>query len=172
MRGEGRDLDHRKAVEEERGLSEYSCDYCFPGDEFGFKHTILVGREKTSGMLMAATVPTKGTCGKFAVDKLQELITECGDSAKDIIVKTDQEPAVKFLMKDLVDSRESGRTIVEEAPVGSKGSNGIVERAAQTVEGQIRVMKSALEGRLRRRIGAMRRRRRRKIGRASCRERV
>ena len=32
VRGRGKDLDHRKGVEEERGLSEFSFDYCFPGD--------------------------------------------------------------------------------------------------------------------------------------------
>ena len=46
--GKGKDLDHRKSAEEERGLSEYSFDYCFPGDEFGFKLTILVGRERAT----------------------------------------------------------------------------------------------------------------------------
>ena len=46
------------------------------------------------------------------------------------------------------------RTIVEESPVGSKGSNGIVERAVQTIEGQIRVMKLALEARIGREIDA------------------
>ena len=54
-------------------------------------------------------------------------------------------------------TKKGKRTIVEEVPVGSKGSNGIVERAAQTVEGQIRVMKSALEGRLGRKVDAERR---------------
>ena len=46
IRGKGKDLDHRKEVKEERGLSEYSFDYCFPGDEFGFKLTVLIGRER------------------------------------------------------------------------------------------------------------------------------
>ena len=40
------------------------------------------------------------------------------------------------------------RTIVEESPVGIHASNGVVDRAVQTVEGQIRVMKIALEARL------------------------
>ena len=40
------------------------------------------------------------------------------------------------------------RKIVEDSPVGSHASNGIVERAVQIVEGQIRIMKIALEARL------------------------
>ena len=40
----GKELDHRKSIDEPRGLSEYSFDYAFPGDEFGFKLTVLSGR--------------------------------------------------------------------------------------------------------------------------------
>ena len=40
VRCKGKDLDHRKAVGEERGISEYAFDYCFPGDELGFKLVI------------------------------------------------------------------------------------------------------------------------------------
>ena len=56
-----------------------------------------------------------------------------------------------FLVKDIVRERgdEKGcRTIVEQSPVASSGSNGLVERAVQSIEGHIRVMKLALEARL------------------------
>ena len=43
-------------------------------------------------------------------------------------------------MKDLVDMREDGRTVVGEAPVGSKGSNRLVERAVKEIEGLVRCM--------------------------------
>ena len=46
------------------------------------------------------------------------------------------------------------RTIIEQSPVGSSGSNAVVERAAQTIEGQIRVMRSALEGRIGKKVDA------------------
>ena len=45
-----------------------------------------------------------------------------------ILVKTDQEPAVRTWVKDLVAEREDGRTFVEEAHVKSSGSNGRVEQ--------------------------------------------
>ena len=41
VQGKGKDLDHRKSAEEERGLNEFSFDYCFPGDEFGCKLTVF-----------------------------------------------------------------------------------------------------------------------------------
>ena len=53
----------------------------------------------------------------------------------DIIVKTDQEPSVQYLIKDLLDSRREGNTIVEESPSTSSGSNGIAERGVQEIEG-------------------------------------
>ena len=133
-------------MEEERGLSQYSFDYCFPGDEFGFKLTVLVGCERGTGMKMATVVPTKGSSGKYAADKAVEFIGENGDMDQDIIVKTDQEPSIEFYM---IESRgeKSGRTIIEEAPKSSSGSNGACERAVQTIEGQMRAMKVALEDR-------------------------
>ena len=41
-------------------------------------------------------------------------------------------------------SRESGRSILEESLVKSDGSNGVVERGVQGVEGQVRVSFLAL----------------------------
>ena len=59
VRCRGKDLDHRKAVEDERGVSEYAFDYCFPGDEFGHKLVVLAGRERVTGMYFATGVPAK-----------------------------------------------------------------------------------------------------------------
>ena len=57
-------MDHRKGIEEERGLSEYSFDYCFLGDEMGCKWTISVGKEKMSGSWFATSVPQNGASGR------------------------------------------------------------------------------------------------------------
>jgi len=46
VRARGREMDHTKLKGSERRLPEYSFDYCFPGDEFGFKWIVLVGKEK------------------------------------------------------------------------------------------------------------------------------
>ena len=149
--GQGKDLDHGRALDTERGFNEYSFDYCFPGNELGYKLTVLVGRERTSGTTMASVIPSKGGSGRFAADKVLAFMAECGDQSGDVVIKTDQEAAITYLVKDIVAERgnEPGcRTIVEESLVASSGSNGIVERAVQTVEGQIRVMKLALEDRI------------------------
>ena len=102
-------------MDEERGLNEGSFDYCFPGHEFGFKLTILVGRERASGMTMSTVVPMKGSTGRFAVDRVLDCMSECGRRSGDVLVKTDQEPAIEYLAKDIADARgddRGSRTIV------------------------------------------------------------
>ena len=44
VKAKGRELDHSQVGDKERMMSEYSFDYCFPGDELGCKLTVLVGR--------------------------------------------------------------------------------------------------------------------------------
>ena len=110
VRAKGKDLDHRGAVDKERKLSEYCFDYCFPGDEFGYKLTVLVGVERMTGMKFATAVPVKGSSGKFAVDKALEFVAEVGDMDGQIIFKNDQESSIQYFIKDMVESRVSGRT--------------------------------------------------------------
>ena len=95
-------------------------------------------------MKMASVVPTKGAAGAFAARKAIELINECGDRELDVIVRTDQEPAAKFLVGDILRHRTNAKTMVEESPKRSSGSSGIVERAIQTCEGFFRSLKSQL----------------------------
>ena len=124
----GKDLDHRGAVDKERKLSEYCFDYCFPGNEFGYKLIVLVGVERLTGMKFATAVRTKGSSGKFAVDRALEFLAEVGDMDGQVTIKNDQEPSIQYFIKDTVESRVSGRTHLEEPPVKSSGSNGVVRR--------------------------------------------
>ena len=43
VRAYGKEMDHSRDDGKERRLPEYSWDYCFPGDELGFRWTVLVG---------------------------------------------------------------------------------------------------------------------------------
>ena len=90
---------------------------------------------------MSQVVPTKGSTGAFAARCVVEFMDECGDRHADVILKTDQEPAIKFLVKDVMQQRTGAKTIVEMSPKASSGSNGVAERAVQTCEGMIRTMK-------------------------------
>ena len=62
-----------------------------------------------------------------------------------MILKSDQEEAIKALVKDVMNHRASGvKTLVEEAPKDSS-SNGLVERTVQEVQGKFRTIKSSTE---------------------------
>ena len=148
VRGRGKEMNHeQKKADEDQGIPEYHMDYCFPGDENGQRMTILVVVERHTKMKKAVVVPSKGSTGRYAARKVLDLINECGDKDRPVILKTDQEPAIKFLVDDVCMTRTGAKTIVEQVPVRSKGSNGVVERAVQTVEQYIRTLKSQLDER-------------------------
>eukprot|EP00973_Karenia_brevis_P086708 12023066-Karenia_brevis.AAC.1 len=51
------------------------------------------------------------------------------------LVKSDTEESMRLLIKMIKEGRPDGKTVVEEALKKVKGSNGIVERTAQELEG-------------------------------------
>ena len=85
-----------------------------------------------------------------------------------MVLKSDQEPSIMVVLNSLAKRRSatsklevregsgvksvcpssSGRSIHEASPVGSSGSNGVIERAIQGIEGQVRTLKLALETRI------------------------
>ena len=117
VRAKGKDLDHRSDPLKERSVPEYS--FAFPDDEFGHKTAVLVGKERMSGLVSAAAIPVKGSEGRYTLDKVLDYLAEAGDMEGRIIVKSDQEPAVKRLVKDLVEAKAEGKAVVEESFVGS-----------------------------------------------------
>jgi len=48
MRGKAKELDCRKPKSEGGDMEEFHFDYCFPGDDMGFKLAILVGAERAA----------------------------------------------------------------------------------------------------------------------------
>ncbi len=52
------------------------------------------------------------------------------------------------LAREVSRLRAPAKTMLEQSPVGSSASNGVVERGILTVEGQIRVLRDALKGRI------------------------
>ena len=75
-------------------------------------------------------------------------VRECGCELGRAIIKTDREPAILSMVDNLIRMRVekgSGETIPEKSPVSSHQSNGVAERGAQSVEGMIRTLRSALE---------------------------
>eukprot|EP00973_Karenia_brevis_P041884 5797802-Karenia_brevis.AAC.1 len=65
---------------------------------------------------------------------------------------------MRVLVRSIQEERGEGKAVVEEAPKKVKGSNGIVERAVQEIEGRIRVILLSLEERLGREVNPKERR--------------
>ena len=133
--------------DDEEGLPELHMDYCFPESVGQGGLTILVAKEKGTKMTMSSVVPRKGTTGDFAAKRVVAFVKEIGLEGAALIIKTDQEEAMKAVATDVARWRGGVKTIFENSPVKSSGSNGIAERGIQTVVDQLRVMKDALESR-------------------------
>ena len=150
VRGRGREMNH-KAAEEKQGMHEIHMDLCFPGEEDSSGNlTVMVARERAAKMTMAAAIPSK-TTGTFIAKRVVAFMREVGCEQGDVLVKTDQENAMKSIVTEVGRVRAAaggGRMVVESSPVGQSQSNGVVERAIGSVEGQLRVLRDALEGRL------------------------
>ena len=84
----------------------------------------------------------------------------------DVVLKSDQENAIMDVLNNVAKRRSAdsklesfegrgpqsvgpqGRVIHEVSPTGSSGSNGVIERTVQAIEGQVRTIKLALESRI------------------------
>ena len=91
---------------------------------------------------------------------------EIGLENADVVLKSDQESSIMDVLNNVARRRSAdskfelfegrgdqpvwcqARAMPEASPVGSSGSNGVFERAAQAIEGQVRTIKLALESRI------------------------
>jgi hypothetical protein len=106
-------------------------------------------QERTTRLTLAAVVPTKST-NTYITRRIVAFMKEIGVVHGDVLVKTDQEPAIMAIIEEggrVRAAEGGGRYVIEQSPVGSSASNGIVERAILGVEQQARVLKRALEDR-------------------------
>ena len=110
---------------------------------------MLVVKERLTGMILASPVLPK-TTGTFITKRVIAFLAEIGCELRDLIAKSDQEPAVMAVVQDvgrLRAGRCGGRFVIENSSVGSHASNGVVERAIQSVAAQARFMLHATEAR-------------------------
>jgi len=145
--GRGVEATHRRAVRDVGAIPEIHVDFCFPGSVVGNGQnlTVVVARDRDSRMMLSEVVPTKGSTGLFAASRVACFIRELGCGGATVILKSDQEPAIVALTNEITRLRAPALTQPEQSPVGSSGSNGVVERGIQSFQMMARVMKSALE---------------------------
>ena len=107
--------------------------------------TVLVLRDRQSKYVTASVVPRKSD-HPYTVHRVGQDIA-CVLGYKRVILKSDQEPAIKKLKAAV--RREWSLEIPDEySPVGDSQSNGAVEISVQVIEGQVRTLKCQIEHRL------------------------
>ena len=157
VRGKGRAADHRKGQGDERGIREIHLDYCFFGDKGDEKtKTVLVAKDRDTKSVMCSMVPIKGSSHQFPARRVKAFLSEMGYDNLDVTLKSDQEPSIMDVVNEVIRLRSTVRTLKQQSLVGSSASNGVVERGALTVEGQIRVIKDAFENRIATKIASNR----------------
>ena len=78
MRGKAKELDCKRSDGAAGDVAEFHMDYCFPGDDMGFKLAVLVCVERDTGAKMSVVVPQKGTTGKYASGEVVSFIQHPG----------------------------------------------------------------------------------------------
>ena len=119
------------------------------------KAKILVIKDVKSRVCAAVPVPRKGVDNEeWSVKETLRFLEFLGYTS--LVMKTDQEAALKSLMSKVRAHRgDQTQTMHEMSPVGDSKANGFVERSIQSVQGQIRTLRSALESRIGVRVDPM-----------------
>ena len=142
-----RAIDHKREV---GATPEIHMDYCFMRNEPNGESTpVLVLKDRDSKAIAAHVIPHKGGDLDWGVQQTVRDIIKWGVHG-DIIMKTDQEPALKDFVREVAKMRSDkrlGRTVPENSPVKESQSNGLIEVGVKTVEGLVRTFKLALEKR-------------------------
>ena len=115
------------------------------------KTPILVVVDSKTKAVFAHDMEEKGA-NEATMEQLENDIKELGYHGSDIIIKGDQEPSIVAIQELIARRRSAGNTVLENSPVGESSSNGRVERAIQSVQGQIRTIKDNVEAKTGRKI--------------------
>ena len=111
----------------------------------------LVGKDRQTKLFMAHVVPLKGGDFEWITGQVAKDLKKFGIQG-DVVLRSDQEPAIKDMLQEVAKQRPWARTVVESSPSGDSKSNGFAERAVQSIEELVRVHKLALERRLGQRL--------------------
>ena len=135
--GAANDHPHRTRPAEIREplvVPEVHWDYCFPRDADGDQcAVVLVGRDTETRMTVAHVVPMKVADMEWVTEQAARDLLRFGKLG-DVILKSDQEPAIVEVLKEISKLRCSRRTMIEASPVGDSNSTGVAERPVQSME--------------------------------------
>ena len=139
---------HRKIPDDgEKAIPTVHIDYWFMRDKRGAELiAVATMKDDASKTFKAHVVNSKGNVDGVAEQLVRDL-EEIGYNGK-VIVKCDQENALVDLVKAIAKCRGDKETVVEHSKAKDSQTNGVAERAVQSIEGLVRTMKFALEKRL------------------------
>ena len=100
--------------------------------------SVLSAVDVTTGMVTSCIVENKGS-NEYSINELQRFILEVGRSSG--VLQSDQEPAIKILCRDVGTKLSMTARL---SPVGSKQSQGNVERWHRELHKAIRVFKEMI----------------------------
>ena len=121
-------------------------------NQFGLN---LAGAESTTGWVIAIPLMAKGTSSlKKVTEHITRLSMQVGGGDK-VVVQGDPEPAVKQVINSIGACRVKLGLTTETrfAPRGSHASNGLAEKAADTVRRNALTFKAHVEDRIKAKIG-------------------
>ena len=108
---------------------------------------VLFGTEAKYGLSVAMVVRHKGVGDDWVPKRLATFLDSLGSST--VTVKSDNEPAIVALVREVAKMRESGSTTLTENPEeGESQSNHYAEGGINVVKGLIRTLKLSVEERM------------------------
>ena len=123
IQGGAPNRNHNKIKEQDYSIPHITCDYCFMGDKEDSETLVIqVSRDTESKSIFAHAVPRKGLSHEHGAEQMCKDIEYLG--YKSIVLKTDNEPAMRTL-QDEIQSRRRDNTILENSPVGESHRNGV-----------------------------------------------
>ena len=100
-RGKGKTLDHRRAGRP-RLIPELHVDCCFMGSKGdATARWIVVAKDYEHKCVMASVVPVKGSSHELLAKRIGAFIRELGLEGQDIVLRSDQEPALQDLLTEV-----------------------------------------------------------------------
>jgi len=140
----GKEDGHARVEERDELLPEVGLDYDHLGnkeDDDEAKITAVVMKDKRSGSLWGHRVECKGVADTWSCTRLLKNLETLG--RRDIVLRTDGEPALVAVQAKLVGCRE-GMTVPRNPPAYDPQANGAIEKGVQDWNTQLRSLKLGL----------------------------
>ena len=121
-------------------MKQVSYDYCFMRDQPGMESAkILVSKDRATCMVSAHVVPLKGAVIDWVIQQCSRDLERLGHYGQ-ITLKSDQEPAIVDVLKEITNLRVARGTLLEHSPVADSQLNGFIECGIRSVEQMTRVL--------------------------------